>query len=174
MVADQGHCAMDTVRPAHEADLPELVALYNHYVVNTAITFDTEPWTVAARRPWFDQFADAGRHRLLVLEHGGEIAGYACSTALKPKRAYETSVETTIYLAPEAGGGGLGTRLYGALIEALQGEDVHRAYGAIALPNPASIRLHEKLGFRALMVLSEVGRKFGRYHDVQWFERAIG
>lgn len=166
---------MDTIRPAEEGDLADLVALYNHYVANTAITFDIEPCTVETRRPWFDQFAPSGRYRLLVLENdGGELLGYASSAPLKPKRAYETSVETTIYLAPSAGGGGRGTRLYGALLEALEGEDVHRAYGVIALPNAASVRLHEKLGFRPLMVLDEVGRKFGRYVSVQWFERAVG
>jgi phosphinothricin acetyltransferase len=91
------------------------------------------------------------------------------------KPAYDTSVEVTIYLAPDAGGCGVGTRLYKALFEALADEDLHRAYAGIAQPerNEASVRLHERFGFRHVGTYREVGRKFGRYWDVAWYEKEL-
>ena len=84
------------------------------------------------------------------------------------------SVETTVYLDPAATGSGLGTLLYGTLIDRLVGDDrLHRAYGGIALPNDASVALHEKLGFEHVGTYREVGRKFGRYWDVAWFEKDL-
>lgn len=102
-----------------------------------------------------------------------EILGYATSSAFRPKPAYATSVEVTVYLAPHARGRGVGTLLYKALFEALADEDVHRAYAGIAQPNEASARLHERFGFRHVGTYREVGRKFGRYWDVAWFEKEL-
>ena len=82
-------------------------------------------------------------------------------------------METSAYLAPELVGKGAGSRLYKALFDSLEGEDVHRAYGGIALPNPASIALHEKFGFKRVALFTEQGRKFGRYWDVAWYEKAL-
>jgi phosphinothricin acetyltransferase len=83
-------------------------------------------------------------------------------------------VETSVYLAPDAVGRGAGTRLYEKLFKALEGEDVHRAYAGIALPNPASVGLHERFGFKRAGHFTEQGRKFGRYWDVAWYEKALG
>lgn len=91
-----------------------------------------------------------------------------------PKQAYDSSVETSVYCAPGATGRGIGRGLYSALFGALSGEDVHRAYAGIALPNPASIALHERFGFVQVAYFSEQGRKLGRYWDVAWFEKALG
>jgi phosphinothricin acetyltransferase len=82
-------------------------------------------------------------------------------------------VEVTVYLAPHAGGRGIGTLLYTALFEALAEEDVHRAYAGVAQPNEASTRLHERFGFRHVGTYREVGRKFGRYWDVAWYEKDL-
>lgn len=162
------------IRHAREGDVPELTAIYNHYVRETPITFDVEEWTVERRMEWFGQFAETGRHQLLVAEDvGGTITGYAGTTYFRPKDAYITSCETTIYTRPGHAGQGLGTRLYEALFEALQGADVHRLLGGVTIPNDASIRLHEKCGFRTIGVFTEVGRKFDRYWDVQWLEKSI-
>jgi phosphinothricin acetyltransferase len=90
------------------------------------------------------------------------------------KPAYSTSVETSIYLAQADLGRGIGVPLYSALLEALRSEDLHRAYAGVTLPNPASIALHERLGFHRIGVFQEVGRKFGRYWDVMWLERDLG
>jgi phosphinothricin acetyltransferase len=102
-----------------------------------------------------------------------EILGYATSSPYRTKPAYQTSVEVTVYVAPHAGRRGIGTLLYKALFAALAGEDLHRAYAGIALPNEASTRLHERFGFRHLGTHREVGRKFGRYWDVAWYEKEL-
>ena len=88
--------------------------------------------------------------------------------------AYDQSVETTIYLDPAFVGRGIGQRLYGALLDAIQSEEsIHRAYGGIALPNPSSIALHERLGFGFIGTFREVGFKFGKYWDVSWYEKDV-
>ena len=102
------------------------------------------------------------------------MIGYASSSRLRPKPGYLTSVETSIYLAPDATGRGAGSKLYERLFKAIEGEDLHRAYAGIALPNPASIALHERFGFRRVALFTEQGRKFGRYWDVAWFEKPLG
>ncbi len=159
------------IRRGRAEDLPALTALYNHYIRETAITFDLEPYTLEARRPWFDAFADTGRHQLFVAEAAGHVVGYACTRSFRDKRAYETSAEASIYLAPSALRKGLGTQLYTRLFEAVAGEDVHRFIAGITLPNEASIALHERFGFECVGVMREVGRKFDRYWDVLWMER---
>lgn len=161
------------IRPARADDLPALTELYNHYIRETPTTFDLEPFTVEERRPWFDGFAETGRHRLWVSESAGRPSGFASSRQFRPKAAYDTTVETTIYLAPEAMGAGLGHRLYGALFDAIAGEDVHRAVGGVTLPNPASIALHRRFGFEPVGIFEQVGYKFGRYWDVQWFQKEL-
>ena len=111
---------------------------------------------------------------MLVADDSGEVRGYACSTQFKPRAAYDTSVETTVYLHPDHIGKGIGRGLYGALIEQLEQEaNVHRAYGGVALPNDVSIRLHEELGFKQVATYHEVGFKFGKYWDVSWFEKEV-
>ena len=162
-----------SIRPAGAADLPRLLDMYNHYVVNTAITFDIDPLTIDERRGWLAQFSDSGRHRLFVAEEDGSVFGYAGSTRVRPKAAYDQSVETTIYVAPEAVGRRLGDPLYSALFDALGREGVHVAVAAIAIPNPASVALHERFGFTLLGVMHEVGRKFDRYWDVAWYEKLL-
>ncbi|WSQ09847.1 GNAT family N-acetyltransferase [Streptomyces sp. NBC_01231] len=167
------------VRPGVEGDLDALTDLYNHYVRETPITFDTAIFTPEERRPWLLSHPEDGPHRLMVATEAGspgtsqEILGYATSSAFRPKPAYATSVEVTVYLAPRARGRGVGTLLYKALFEALADEDVHRAYAGIAQPNEASTRLHERFGFRHVGTYREVGRKFGRYWDVAWFEKEL-
>lgn len=164
------------IRPAVEADLPALTELYNYYVLNTVITFDIEPFTVERRRQeWFEHYHDHGIHRLLVAVDEADTAiGYVSSSPFRPKAAYATSVETSIYLAPTATGRGLGSALYDALFDALADEDLHRAYAGIALPNDASVALHVGQGFADAGMFTEVGRKFGRYVDVAWMEKPLG
>jgi len=182
------------VRPGVESDLDSLTDIYNHYVRETPITFDTAVFTSEERRPWLLSHPEDGPHRLMVAEEadhesdraarsaslrgggratGGRILGYATSSAFRAKPAYATSVEVTIYLAPHAGGRGIGTLLYKALFESLAEEDLHRAYAGIAQPNEASVRLHERFGFRYVGTYREVGRKFGRYWDVAWYEKDL-
>jgi len=160
------------IRPAARADLPRLTEIYNYYVANTAVTFDVQPYTVERREAWFAQFSGVGRYRLLVVESDSGVIGYAGTTRFRPKAAYETTVETTIYCAPDAAGKGIGSRLYAALFETLRGEDIHRFVAGYALPNPATAAIHARFGFQVVGVFSENGRKFGKYWDVCWVERA--
>jgi len=164
----------DTViRHARESDLPALLAIYNHYVLNTHITFDVEPRTPEQRRDWLKSLAETGRHQCFVAEEEGQAVGWASSGRFKDRAAYDTSVETSVYLAPGAQGRGLGRRLYAVLFAALAKEDVHRAFGGIALPNEASAGLHLAMGFVLCGTYREVGRKFGRFWDVAWYQRAM-
>ncbi|WP_328386259.1 GNAT family N-acetyltransferase [Streptomyces sp. NBC_00400] len=199
------------VRAGTEADLPALTDLYNHYIRETCITFDLEPFTPGRRRPWLLSHPQDGPHRLLVAQEAidqtknphngpaseagagvaapltfhpegpespespeGALLGYATSSAFRPKAAYTPSVEVTVYCAPHAAGRGIGTLLYTSLFEALAGEDVHRAYAGITQPNEASTRLHTRFGFRHIGTYTEVGRKFGRYWDVAWYQKDLG
>jgi 2-haloacid dehalogenase len=161
------------VRAGRPADLPEIVAIYNHYVVNSAATFDLDPVAVADRRRWFEHYAPTGRYRLLVATTDGRVVGYATSSQLRAKPAYDPSIEMTVYLAPGADGRGIGSLLYQQLLAELKAEDVHRAYAVIAQPNPASVALHRRFGFVEMGVQHEVGRKHGRWWDVLWMERAL-
>jgi len=162
-----------TLRPAIRADLPRLTEIYNHYVIHTPVTFDIEPYTVEKRETWFNQFAGSGRYRLLVAEENGAVVGYAGTTRFRPKAAYETTVETTIYCDQRAIGKGIGSQLYGALFDAIQHEDIRRIVAGYTLPNPASAALHQRFGFQRVGVFTENGRKFGSFWDVAWNERPL-
>jgi phosphinothricin acetyltransferase len=161
------------IRYVEQGDLAELLAIYNHYVVNTPVTFDLEPRTLAQRQEWLDGFSRSGRYRCFVAVRGSRPIGWVCSARLKEKAAYDTSVETSIYLAPGEGGKGLGRRLYQALFDALAGEDIHRAFGGVTLPNEASVRLHEAAGFSHIGTYNEIGRKFGKFWDVALYLRPM-
>jgi phosphinothricin acetyltransferase len=162
------------VRPGTAEDLEAVNDLYNHYIREAHYTFDLEPLDMDWRREWFSHYAETGRYRLFVALEDGRVIGYASSSRFRPKRGYETSVETSVYVAPDAIGRGAGSKLYQALFKALEGEDVHRAYAGITLPNPASIALHERFGFKRVAHFTEQGRKFGRYWDVAWYEKPLG
>lgn len=162
------------VRAAAEGDLEALNEIYNRYIAEAHYTFDIEPMTMDARREWFGHHAENGPHRVMVALSDKTVVGYVSSGRFRPKVGYNTSVETSIYLAQEAVGRGIGSRLYERLFKALEGEDLHRAYAGIALPNPASIALHERFGFKRVAHFTEQGRKFGRYWDVAWYEKPLG
>jgi phosphinothricin acetyltransferase len=161
------------IRAATKIDLPRLTEIYNHYVIHTPVTFDIEPYTIERRAAWFEQFGSAGRHRLLVAEGGSGIVGYAGTTRFRPKAAYDSTVETSIYCAPDAIHKGTGSALYTALFEALTGEDIHRIVAGYTMPNPASAALHARFGFKPVGIFHENGRKFGRFWDVAWLERPL-
>jgi phosphinothricin acetyltransferase len=154
-------------------DLEAISKIYAHYVRTSAISFDVEVPSAAWRREWLSVFDTQGRHRLLVARREGPAVGSAASVPYRPRAAYAPSVETSVYVAPSHIERGLGSALYGALLAELEREDVHRAYAGIAMPNPASVRLHERHGYRRAGYYSEQGRKFGRYWDVAWYERSF-
>ena len=162
------------VRYAREDDLPRLTEIYNHYVLTTPITFDLEPYTVDDRRYWFGQFAETGPYRLFVAEFDGIVVGYAGTTQFRDKSAYDTTVETTVYCAPEAVGKGMGSALYERLFSEIAGEDLRLVVAGITLPNEASVALHKRFGFTLAGVMHDVGRKFELYWDVAWYEKLLG
>ena len=165
---------MVAVREAAAGDLPALTAIYNHYIVHTPITFDVKTYGPQERRAWFDDHQPTGRHRLLVgVDDHGTILGYASSSRWRPKAAYDTTVESSVYCRDDVRGRGVGSTLYASLFAALADQDVHRIVAGVALPNPGSIALHERFGFVQVGVFHQVGRKFGQFWDVAWFERPM-
>lgn len=162
-----------TIRRVEQPDLPSLLAIYNHYIETTAITFDLEPKTLAQRQAWLDTFKPSGRYQCFVAVKAGEPIGWACSGQFREKAAYQTSIETSIYLKPGAQGQGLGRKLYETLFAALAVEDVHRAYAGITVPNEASVGAHCAMGFTLVGTYLEVGRKFDRFWDVAWYVKNL-
>ena len=161
------------VRPASLTDLSAITEIHNYYVQNTHITFDVRPFTLEQRVPWFHEHNDGKRHRMLVAEENEDIVGYTASGAFRTKEAYETTVEVSVACAPGITGKGIGSKLYEALFELLEQEDVHRVVAGIAQPNAASNALHERFGFKKIGIFTEVGRKFGKYWDVLWMEKPM-
>ncbi len=162
------------IRRASVADVPRLTEIYNAYVRDTPITFDIDEWSVERRRTeWFDHYAETGRHQLFVAESAGVVVGYATSSVFRPKAAYDTTVEATIYLAHEATRRGIGRALYAELFGRLRTEDVRRVLAGITLPNDASRALHERFGFTQVAHFTECGRKFDLYWDVVWLEKRM-
>src|SRR3954469_25722324 len=161
------------IRVAVEADVPAMAAIYNHYVETSHATFDISPVSLENRLAWFQSFGETGPFRLVVAERAGQVIGYAGSGRFREKAAYATSVEMTVYVHPEALGLGIGARMYERLFELLAGEPIHRAYAGFTLPNPASLALHHRFGFRDLGIYEEVGHKFGQYWSVQWLEKPM-
>ena len=161
------------IRAARQQDLPALTEIYNHYVRTTHITFDVEPRSPQDRREWFERHPERGPHRLIVAADADAVVGYATSEPFRERPAYRTSVETSVYLHPDATGRGIGTLLYGRLFDELAGEEVHRAVAAMTLPNDASLALHRRFGFMEVGTFTEVGYKLGRYWDVLWLEKPL-
>jgi len=161
-----------TVRAAASADAEAVAAIYNHFVLRTIVTFEEEPVspTEIARR--MDDVREASLP-WLVAERAGAVVGYAYATAWRVRRGYRYSTEVTVYVAPGAGGRGIGSRLYADLIPALEERGIHTAMGGIALPNDASVALHEKFGFKKVAHFEQVGVKFDRWIDVGYWQRIL-
>lgn len=161
-----------TLRDVCETDAEAIVAIYNHYIVNTVVTFEEQAVTpnemlsriesvISASLPW------------IVVEQDGQVAGYAYASKWHGRCAYRYTAESTVYLDRHSIGRGLGTRLYEALLMKLQRKAMHVVIGGVALPNAASVALHEKLGFMKAAHYHEVGYKFGRWIDVGYWERTL-
>ena len=161
------------IRLATPSDADAIVRVYNPYVLDTAVTFEERALSaeemaeriravVAAQLPW------------LVAEEGGQIDGYAYATRWKSRSAYRFTVESSVYVARECAGRGLGRALYGDLLKRLKQGGVHAVVGCLGLPNPASVALHEKCGFQKVAHFREVGFKFGAWLDVGYWQLLLG
>lgn len=154
------------LRPATCADAPAICAIYNHYVLHTTISFEEEPVAVetmaqrigAATLPW------------LVCEEHGSVVAYAYASPWRVRPAYRYAVESSVYVAQVAAGRGLGQRLYERLFADLRALGMHTVIGGVAQPNPASVALHERLGFRKVAHFDEVGFKHGRWIDMGYWQ----
>ena len=162
------------VRRAEPSDADGVNDIYNPYIRESAATFETEPYTEAARRSWLEKLAEDDRYPVFVaVDTTGTFIGFANAAPFDPRPAYGTSVKVSVFVAPEAHGRGVGVSLYRALFDALDEVDIHRAYGLVVTPNPASEALHKRFGFVSVATLNAVGRKFGRFHDVKWYEKKL-
>ena len=159
------------IRDATVADAADICKIYNHYVLQTSITFEEIPVTIdemerriqqtTASLPW------------LVWQNGSALLGYCYASPWRVRPAYRHSVESTVYLQSEATGKGIGSKLYEALLSELRQREFHAVVGGIALPNEASVALHEKLGFEKVAHLKEIGYKFGRWIDVGYWQNLL-
>ena len=164
---------MSSVRAACTADAASIASIYNPYIANTTITFEEQAVTGTDITARLEETAAAGLPWLVADDDRDNLAGYAYASTWKSRCAYRYSAEVTVYLAAGADGQGLGTTLYTALIDELRRIDYHCALGGIALPNAASVALHEKLGFEKVAHFHEVGFKFGRWIDVGYWQLLI-
>lgn len=156
------------IRSAIVSDAKAICDIYNHYVHNTIITFEEEPVSVAEMQNRIVEVTDS--LPWLVLEEQGDVIGFAYASKWKSRCAYRFCVESTVYLAPHLTGRGNGRQLYEALISDLRSRSLHSVVAGIALPNPASVALHEKMGFEKVAHLKEVGWKFDQWIDVGYWE----
>lgn len=159
------------IREFNENDVAPANALTNHYIVNTVVHFAAVPATDAEfGAVWRD-----GRVKFpwLTIEVEGAFGGYAKGATWRTRDAYARTVETGIYISRQLQGLGVGKVLYQALIERLREQGFRIAIGGITLPNDASVRLHETLGFTHAGTFHAVGFKFNQWHDVGFWERDL-
>jgi L-amino acid N-acyltransferase YncA len=159
------------IRLATEDDAPAIAAIYAPYVRDTAISFELEPPEASDFRlkirdvlklaPW------------LVREDDGIVVGYAYATSFRPRRAYRFTVESSVYVRGDMRGRGVGRSLYEDLMRRLEAQGFKRVIGGMTVPNAASAALHAALGFERVGTFHEVGFKFGRWHDVEFWERRL-
>lgn len=160
-----------TIRKVEVADASALADVYNHYVTMTAITFEEQEVSaetmaerichITAKFPW------------VVAEAAGAVVGYAYATEWRARSAYRYSVESTVYVSAAGRGHGTGTALYRELLAQLAAGGYHLVIAGITLPNEASVRLHERLGFMKVAHFHEVGRKFEQWLDVGYWQRQL-
>lgn len=159
------------IRHVQRKDAEAISSIYNHYIRNSVITFEEGPVSINEMQERIDLATD--ELPWLVFEEKGRIQGYAYASKWKGRCAYRFSVESTVYLSIESKGKGIGYQLYKALIDRLANLSYHSIIGGIALPNPASVALHEKLGFEKVAHFREVGWKMDRWVDVGYWELLI-
>ena len=159
------------IRLATPADAPGINAIYRPCVTDSAVSFELVPPSdavmsdrivrVLAKLPWF------------VWEQDGALLGYAYATQYRERPAYQWSVETSVYVHGSGRRRGIGRALYTTLFQTLEQQGYYTVYGGIALPNPASVKLHEAMGFEPVGVYRKAGYKLGAWRDVGWWQRSL-
>ena len=161
-----------TIRAATVVDADAVAVIYDHYVTHTIVTFEEEPVPASEMALRIRNIADTSLP-WLVAERQGTVVGYAYARPWRERRAYRFSAEITVYVVASSIGRGVGSRLYEELLPLVQARGIHAVVGVIALPNDASVALHEKFGLSKVAHLKEVGFKFGRWIDVGYWERIL-
>ena len=171
---DRWYDAVVQIADATPEHLEAIARIYEAEVVGSPATFDLEPpgrdyWEATLR----GCDPEAGRFLLVALDDAGEVLGYAKSGRFRDRPAYDTTCETSVYIAAPARGKGVGRALYARLLELLEASPLRLAVAGMAVPNPASTALHESLGFIEVGTFEGVGFKFGRPWSVTWFQRPL-
>lgn len=156
------------IRQVKLSDAEQLAGIYNFYVLNTHHTFETEPVSSNEMQKRIGGIVE--NYPYFVAAENEEILAFAYATKYKPRSAYKQTVEVSVYVKQGANGKGFATKLYEKLFEEIEQTDIHAVIAGIALPNEASIKLHEKFGFEKVAHFREVGFKFGKWIDVGYWE----
>ncbi len=161
------------IRAVTATDCDAIARIYNHYVLTTVVSFEEQAVATAQIAERIAAVQTAGLP-WLVAEEDGRVVGYAYASKWHARSGYRFTVESTVYLAANATGRGTGSRLYDALLVAVRQTGAHVVMATIALPNPASVALHEKLGFVKVGHLGEIGFKLERWIDIGYWQRTFG
>jgi phosphinothricin acetyltransferase len=161
------------IRHATESDLAGINAIYNHYVENAFSTFDTSPWDLPARREWFTKYGANSPHQVFVAVEDERIFGWACTSPYRDHTAFSQTAEVTAYIHPDRRSQGVGAALYAKLFEAIRELPFHLLVAGIALPNDASVRLHQKFGFTEVAVFEEYALKNGKFISSMWMQKKL-
>jgi len=160
------------IREVKESDAAPIAAIYNYYIQNSVVSFEEEQLSADDVIRRMQEVKDLG-FPWIVAEDQGEIVGYAYATKWRDRSAYRFSAEVTVYVSNESTSRGWGTRLYESLFSKLETMKIHVVIGGIALPNDASVALHEKFGMTKAAHYKEVGRKFGQWLDVGYWQKIL-
>ncbi len=160
------------IRPATLQDAADIATIYNHYITGTTVSFEEAPVSTTEMENRLKSVSEASLP-WLVFEEDGQVKGYAYASKWKPRSAYRFSVESSVYLRHDCTGRGLGRLLYEALFAELARRGIHSVIGGVALPNEASVALHEKLGMKKIAHFEEVGFKFGKWLDVAYWQKRL-
>lgn len=160
-----------TIRSVRLEDAAQIQAIYAPVVEHTAISFEEQAPTVEEMAERIS--STTATHPYLVAVAGNQVMGYAYASAHRARASYRWSVDVSVYVAETARGMGLGKELYQDLLAELSERRFHAAFAGITLPNAASVALHESVGFTPVGIYHEVGFKFGRWHDVGWWQRIL-
>lgn len=158
------------IRAVELSDANAIADIYNHYILETTITFEETPINAQEIATRITELKDLNIPWYVAEDSDQKFIGYAYASQWKGRCAYRRSVEVTVYLSPAHVGKGAGSRLYDVLFEKLKSLGYHTIIGGISLPNPASIKLHEKFGMERTAHFKEVGFKFGKWVDVGYWQ----
>lgn len=158
------------IRPIDDTDYQAIVSIYNHYITHSIATFELETIDTGSIANRVEHILGCGLPWLVAEDENANVLGYAYASQWKERLAYKNSVEVTVYLHPELKAKGVGSQLYQVLFARLKQAGVHAVMAGISLPNPASVALHEKFAMQKVAHFAEVGRKFGQWIDVGYWQ----